>query len=32
MRLLGCDAVRNLDARYVDVPASWRPASEKRQD
>ena len=24
MRLLGCDAVRNLDASYVDVPASWR--------
>jgi L-lactate dehydrogenase (cytochrome) len=24
MRLLGCSAVRNLDASYVDVPASWR--------
>ena len=23
MRLLGCDAVRNLDASYVDVPKSW---------
>jgi L-lactate dehydrogenase (cytochrome) len=26
MRLLGCDAVRNLDASYVDVPASWDTA------
>jgi isopentenyl diphosphate isomerase/L-lactate dehydrogenase-like FMN-dependent dehydrogenase len=24
MRLLGCDAVRNLDSRYVDVPETWR--------
>jgi L-lactate dehydrogenase (cytochrome) len=27
MRLLGCDAVRRLDASYVDVPASWHAAS-----
>jgi L-lactate dehydrogenase (cytochrome) len=26
MRLLGCDAVRHLDASYVDVPASWYAA------
>ena len=31
MRLLGCDAVRNLDARYVDVPMSWHAASAVRQ-
>jgi L-lactate dehydrogenase (cytochrome) len=24
MRLLGCDAVRNLDSSYVDMPVSWR--------
>jgi L-lactate dehydrogenase (cytochrome) len=24
MRLLGCDAVRALDSRYVDVPQSWQ--------
>jgi L-lactate dehydrogenase (cytochrome) len=30
MRLLGCDAVRRLDASYVDVPASWQKASENR--
>jgi L-lactate dehydrogenase (cytochrome) len=29
MRLLGCDAVRNLDSRYVDVPASWRTPSPR---
>jgi L-lactate dehydrogenase (cytochrome) len=27
MRLLGCDAVRNLDSTYVDVPASWHTAN-----
>jgi len=31
LRLLGCDAVRNLDARYVDVPASWRTVSGNRE-
>jgi L-lactate dehydrogenase (cytochrome) len=31
MRLLGCDAVRNLDASYVDVPASWQISSWNRQ-
>jgi len=31
MRLLGCDAIRNLDARYVDVPVSWHAASAVRQ-
>jgi isopentenyl diphosphate isomerase/L-lactate dehydrogenase-like FMN-dependent dehydrogenase len=25
MRLLGCDAVRNLDSSYVDMPVSWHP-------
>jgi isopentenyl diphosphate isomerase/L-lactate dehydrogenase-like FMN-dependent dehydrogenase len=31
MRLLGCDAVRSLDARYVDVPRSWNTVSENTQ-
>ena len=31
MRLLGCDAVRNLDARYVDVPASWHTRRRNRR-
>jgi len=31
MRLLGCDAVRNLDTTYVDVPAAWRPAALRAQ-
>ena len=26
MRLLGCDSVRKLDSRYVDVPPSWHAA------
>jgi len=32
MRLLGCDAVGNLDASYVDVPASWHTAAGNRPD
>ena len=31
MRLLGCDAVRNLDASYVDVPVSWHTASQQHR-
>jgi L-lactate dehydrogenase (cytochrome) len=30
MRLLGCDAIRRLDAGWVDVPASWHAAPENR--
>jgi len=29
MRLLGCDAVRRLDASYVDVPASWHTTGRR---
>jgi L-lactate dehydrogenase (cytochrome) len=29
MRLLGCDAVRRLDASYVEVPASWRTTARR---
>ena len=30
MRLLGCDSVCRLDARFIDVPASWRTPSQDR--
>jgi L-lactate dehydrogenase (cytochrome) len=29
MRLLGCGAIRDLDASYVDVPASWHRAAPR---
>jgi isopentenyl diphosphate isomerase/L-lactate dehydrogenase-like FMN-dependent dehydrogenase len=29
MRLLGCHAVRDLDASYVDLPASWQTAPRR---